>query len=184
MTDYPKPWKNIGGHMYDSECEFLSELADGKRAIEIGTHHGRSTAAIAVSALSVVTIDTYKGDPQINAPSLEVARINLKPFPNVKIIVGDWRHQNIAPNDYEFIFYDGCHTEEGESLAILSDYRGVLALHDYKPKEPGMRHVVEAVDRFASDRQRAKLLGAGSIVWFDAINDRAETVEIELRPSD
>lgn len=169
MTNYPKPWKNISGHIFDSECEFLSELADGKRAIEIGTHHGRSTAAIAVSALSVVTIDTYQGDPQIGAPSLDVTRINLKPFQNVKIVVGDWRDQDIEPGDYGFIFYDGCHTEESEFLSILSDYRGVLALHDYKPKEPGMRHVVEAVDQYSSDQQRTKLHGPGSIVWFDAI---------------
>lgn len=164
-----RPWENISGWVYDSECELLSELASGRVSLEIGTHHGRSTAAIAVSAVSVDTIDTYKGDPQIGAPDFNVTSKNLKAFTNVKIIVGDWREQQINPSDYGFIFYDGCHTEEGEFLAILGDYRGVLALHDYKPEELCMRHTVAAIDKFANDQQRIIRRGSGSIVWFDAI---------------
>lgn len=170
MTDpHANLWKSISGHMYESECEFLCKLASNKKSLEIGTHHGRSTAAIAASAVSVVTIDTYEGDPQIGAPSLVVTMDNLKAFKNIKVVVGDWRDQSIDPDDYDLIFYDGCHTQEGDFLSKLSDYKGVIALHDYKPGEPGMRHVVEAVDQFAGDQQKTRLFGPGSIVWFDAI---------------
>jgi len=165
-----RPWESIAGHIYDCECELLCELARGKRALEIGTHHGRSTSAIASSAKSVVTIDHYRGDGQISAPSLNVAAQNLLPFANVRIVTGDWREQTIVPTDYDFIFYDGCHTEEGEFLSILVGYTGIIAFHDYKPDEPDMRHVVDAVDRFSVDIGRKKLFGAGSIVWFDAID--------------
>jgi hypothetical protein len=173
MTKPPilRPWESISGHMYDCECELLAELARGKRALEIGTHHGRSAAAIASSALSVVTIDTYEGDAQIGPPSLEVTTKNLSPFANVRIVVGDWREIAIVPDDYDFIFYDGCHAEEGEFLALLHGFRGTIALHDYKPGEPGMSHVVEAVDEFALATGREKIIGAGSIVWFESIKE-------------
>lgn len=155
--------------MYDVECEFLQSLATGKRVLEIGTHHGRSASALASSALSVVTVDTYKGDPQIGAPSLALAQENLSAFKNIELIVGDWREQTIDPENYDLIFYDGCHTEEGAFLSRLLQYRGIIAIHDYKPAEPDMRHVVEAADAFAADTSRPLLHGAGSIVWFDAL---------------
>jgi hypothetical protein len=165
-----KPWESISGHVYDDECDFLSRLAAGRRVLEIGTHHGRSTSAIASTAESVVTIDTYQGDAQIGAPTLEVTMANLEPFDNVRIVVGDWRDQDIDPAEYGLIFYDGCHTEEGEFLATLVGYRGIVAVHDYKPDEPSMGHVVEAVDKFSAASGRPKLFGPGSLVWFDAID--------------
>ena len=166
MTNDDRPWEMISGHTANSECLFLSKLAEGRRVLEIGTHHGKATSALASTALSVVTIDTYKGDAQIGAPSLEDAKMNLRRFSNVKIVVGDWRSQNIDPDDYSLIFYDGCHTEEGEFLGVLLSYFGSLAIHDYKRKEPAMSHVVESVDRYAKATGRSALPGAGSIVWF------------------
>lgn len=169
MQKQVKPWLNIHGHMYDIECDFLAEKAEGKIVLEIGTHYGRSTSAIASSATFVVTVDTYLGDPQINAPSLEETRKNLSIFDNISLVVGDWRDEDIDPSMYDMIFYDGCHTEEGEFLALLTNYKGIIAVHDYKPGEVGMAHVVEAVDAYAALTQRKRLKGAGSIAWFDAL---------------
>jgi protein-L-isoaspartate O-methyltransferase len=170
-----KPWGSISGHVYDGECEWLSREAAGLRVLEIGTHHGRSTSALASTAESVVTVDTYQGDAQIGPPSLEVTTENLSPFTNIRIVVGDWRDVGTNPFEYDLIWYDGCHTEEGEFLATLAGYHGIVALHDYKPGETGMRHVIEAVDKFAAESGRPKLFGAGSIVWFDAIDPRNQS---------
>jgi len=162
-------WRNIHGHMFDDECEFLANLASGKRVLEIGTHYGRSAAALASTAKSVVTIDTYLGDPQIGPPVLEETRANLAPFNNIILLVGDWKDQKIDTTQYDMMFYDGCHTEEGEFLVRLLNYRGVVALHDYKPGEKGMEHVVGAVNAYRDLTKRPLLFCSCSIVWFDAL---------------
>lgn len=162
-------WRNIHGHMYDIECEFLATLSSGRRVLEVGTHYGRSAAALASTAKSVVTIDTYLGDPQIGPPVLEETRNNLAPFKNVILLVGAWQSQQLDFSQYDLLFYDGCHTEEGDFLVRLLNYRGVIALHDYKPGEKGMEHVVEAVNAYRDLTKRPLLFGPGSIVWFDAL---------------
>jgi len=159
-------WESIAGHMYDAECLFLTLIASGRRVLEIGTHHGRSTAALAESALSVITIDTYLGDPQIQAPSMETTKNNLSKFDNVTMVVGDWREYRINLSQFDMIFYDGCHTEEAIFLSTLYSFPGVIALHDYKLWDKGMAHVVKAVDDFSFITQRPIIKGAGSIVLF------------------
>jgi hypothetical protein len=66
------------------------------------------------------------------------------------------------------IFYDGDHLQEGEFLSHCYNFSGVIAVHDYKPDLPLFNHVVEAVDAFATLTTREKLIGPGSIVWFNS----------------
>lgn len=163
------PWTNVAGHLGEDEGLFLHDLAKGKRVLEIGTHHGRSTSALASSALSVVTIDTYLGDPQIRPPNLTVTKDGLKNFTNITLLIGDWRDQDFDYSEFDMIFYDGCHTEEGHFLSTLVSFPGIIALHDYKLWDPGMKHVVESVDAFAELTNRPRLLTVGSVAWFDAL---------------
>lgn len=163
------PWTEISGHIYDIECEFLYTLAKNKLVLEIGTHHGKSTSALAASATSVTSIDSYEGDPQINAPVYEVTKNNLKQFNNVSLLIGRWQEQNINYSDYDLIFYDGCHTEEREFLSALTNHISVLIFHDYKPYELGMRHVVESLIEYNERSLRRLLRGPGSLAWFDKV---------------
>ena len=170
----------VPGHLYDSEGRHLQDLAKGKKVLEIGTHLGRSAVAMAATAFHVTTIDHYRGDAQIGAPSLEEAMENIRSSGlagSITQVVADWTKWIAGPVDlqaYDMLFYDGAHTPENayekDFLALCEDFRGIIALHDYKPNEEGMKYVVQATDDFARKTNRPRLLmSAGSIVWFEAV---------------
>lgn len=161
------PWMDISGHMYDDECQFLHTLAKDKLVLEIGTHHGKSTAALASSAAFVTTIDSYQGDPQINAPVYDVTKNNLKEFDNISLMIGRWQDLKINYSNYDMVFYDGCHTEEADFLTYLLTYHNIIIFHDYKPNEPGMKHVVKALDNYSKSTRKPLLKGPGSLAWFN-----------------
>ena len=170
----------VPGHLYDSEGRHLQDLAKGKKVLEIGTHLGRSAVAMAATAFHVTTIDHYRGDAQIGAPSLEEAMGNIRSSGlagSITQVVADWTKWIAGPVDlqaYDMLFYDAGHTPknayEKDFLALCEDFQGIIALHDYKPNEEGMKYVVQATDDFARKTNRPGLLmSAGSIVWFEAV---------------
>lgn len=170
---------SISGHLYPEEGYLLQALAADKRVLEIGTHHGRSTVAMAATAISVDTIDNYQGDSQIGAPNLAQTiqgiadsklghKIDILQVDFVKFL------SDCDASQYDFIFYDGPHTPpvyEKHFLdwVIQSGFKGTIAIHDYKPAEHEMRYVVESVDDFekATGLVRQGPLQGTSIAWFN-----------------
>lgn len=169
----------VHGHLYDCEGRYLQKLAEGKKVLEIGTHHGRSAIAMAATACHVTTIDHYQGDGQIGAPSLQEASYNIENSGlanKITQVVADWTKWIAGPVDleaYDMVFYDGAHCPpypyEKDFLALCTDFRGIVALHDYKPNEAAMQYVVASIDEFSLRTNRPGTIGAGSIMCFPAI---------------
>ena len=177
MTKKTDAYQTVPGHLYDVEAKFLQKLAKGRRVLEIGTHHGRSAVAMAATAIDVVTVDHYQGDGMIGAPSKSLAEKHVAEsgFGNITLVDSTWQdflagHETLKMmrEDFDMIFYDGDHTQEAAFLDAIRDFPGRIAIHDYKPGEPAMKHVVESAEEYAAFTDRKLLIGAGSIVYFES----------------
>jgi len=116
----------------------LAVLATGRRAAEIGTAYGGGAEAIASTAASLVTVEI---DPDRAA----AAREALAGFPNVELLVGDWREQLPPRAPFELVFVDGGGQETKTDPAILDLLvpGGVLVMDDLTPGRPGSDPVRE-----------------------------------------
>lgn len=175
---------NVPGHLYPDEGYLLQKLMEGKTVLELGTHHGKSAVAMAATAEYVWTFDTYRGDSMIGAPDYQTAKKSVEETSdNIALKIGDWSDREVEPEVFELmqaklvdaIFYDAAHEpphpHEKEFFELVDevDFRGLVAVHDYKPAEPAMRHVVASVDEYAK-RSGRKMFGpmpGTSIVWFE-----------------
>jgi predicted O-methyltransferase YrrM len=174
----------VPGHLYPDEGYLLQKLMAGKTVLELGTHHGKSAVAIAATAKFVWTFDTYEGDSMIGAPDYQTAKKSVdEAADNIALKIGDWSDREVEPEVFELmqaeqvdaIFYDAAHEpphpHEKEFFELVDEvgFRGLIAVHDYKPAEAAMRHVVAAVDEYAK-RSGRKMFGpmpGTSIVWFE-----------------
>jgi len=172
---------DVPGHLFETEGRLLQQLAEGKRVLDIGTHHGRAAAAMAATAKHVRTIDWYQGDSMIGAPDMDVVKELIFPLENVECLWGDWLEwweQMFNRADYDMIFYDAAHRPpepyEKDFLALVEDFPDILiALHDHKPNLPEYRLAVEAMNDFAKRTGRTMFgpVAGSSIVWFEATSD-------------
>jgi len=170
----------VPGHLYDSEGRHLQDLAKGKKVLEIGTHLGRSAVAMAATAFHVTTIDHYRGDAQIGAPSLEEAMQNIRSSGlagSITQVVADWTKWIAGPVDlqaYDMLFYDGAHTfpiYEKHFLDLCDDFTGLIAVHDCYKQDPDMVLVTQSIEEFAkrTGRKINKPVHGTSIAWFDSL---------------
>lgn len=166
--------------MWPNDVLVLQALMAGKRVLEIGTCTGMGTVGMAHTAEHITTIDWGKGDGQMYAYPPEQAQATIHNYvdPNlVTCIVGDWVEvlANLDLRQFQGIFYDAAHEApyayEKDFLASLGYYRGLVALHDYKPAEKPMKQCVAAIDKFEKDtgRRRYGPLPGSSVVWFAAL---------------
>lgn len=159
---------------------------EGKTVLELGTHHGRSAVAMAATADYVWTFDNYEGDSMIGAPDYVTTKNSVFASglrDNTHLKIGDWSDREVEPEVFallgarlvDAVFYDAAHAPphpyEKEFLQMIEDtnFRGLVALHDYKPQEPAYKHTVDAIDQYAKRSGRA-MLGpekGTSIVWFE-----------------
>lgn len=180
---HSETYLRVPGHLFMGDAIVLQEIMSGKKVLEMGTHLGKATVAMAATAASVDTIDWYQGDRQIGGVSFAEAIANIKEAgaaEKVRMFNGDWTavvREETKLENYDAIFYDAAHTKEDTAyewtlLEMLLDKPHILvAVHDYKPEEAAMRDVVEAVDRFeqATGRKRQGPLLGSSVVWFEPI---------------
>lgn len=188
---------SVPGHLYEAEGYLLQRLMEGKTVLELGTHHGRSAVAMAATAQNVWTIDNYQGDSMIGAPNWEVTRkvveeqvvnsTEFKAHPRlpIRLMIGDWTEDwkegrnvvfdSLERGSVDAVFYDAAHAPphpyEKEFLQMIedTDFRGLVALHDYKPQELAYKHTVDAIDQYAK-RSGRTMFGpekGTSIVWFE-----------------
>jgi predicted O-methyltransferase YrrM len=169
---------NVPGHLFETEGRLLQQLAEGKSVLDIGTHHGRAAAAMAATAKHVKTIDWYRGDSMIGAPDEDVVKELIYPLENVECLWGDWTkwwEYAFSRADFSMFFYDAAHRPpeayEKDFLALVEDFPGVIALHDYKPKLEEYGLAVAAMDDFAKRTGRTMFgpVAGSSIVWFEAL---------------
>ena len=174
-------YKDVFGHLWDVDAEVLQEIMSNRMVLEIGTHHGKSAIAIAATAHSVETIDWGLGDPQLGQFDVGIIQRNLETTgaaDKVTSHIGDWEiliETRLKLNYFDAVFYDAGHLPpdayEKQFLEAVErqQFRGLVAIHDYKPWDHEMRFLVEAVDDYErrSGRKRQGPLNKSSVCWFE-----------------
>lgn len=133
-------WTDVKGCLAHDEGELLRALAVGRRVLEVGSYHGRSTIAMAEVALGVVSVDHHRGDEGTGPSDSEAAfRANLEAFgvaAKVDVRVADVAEVAFGLlGPFDMAFVDGSHTYEHvfRDLTVAIDavkLGGVVAWHD------------------------------------------------------
>ncbi|MBN9122846.1 MAG: class I SAM-dependent methyltransferase, partial [Planctomycetes bacterium] len=154
--------EGVPGWLSFAEGRALWDLARGKRVLELGRFHGRSTVALAQSARAVASVDV--ADPAPAAGWLDRfgvadrAALHRGTFAAVVPRLGE----------FDLVYVDGEHdaaslrADCALALAALAP-GGVLACHDYPdPSWPNVRRVVDelAAARGLVRVRQADYLGA------------------------
>jgi predicted O-methyltransferase YrrM len=108
----------------------LAVLAAGRRCAETGTAFGEGAAAIASTAVSLVTVER---DPERAA----VAADRLRGLENVELAVGDWRDVLPVRAPFDFLFFDAGRLDEAPEAIDLLAPGGLLLKDDLSPDWPG-----------------------------------------------
>ena len=172
-----KYFLDVPGHLTYFDGLLLQQLAEGKRILDIGTHHGRAAAAMAATAQEVWTIDWGMGDSMIGAPDQSTKERSLDDTGVVMVEANwvEWFKCRFDPSDWDMIFYDAAHRPpepyEKDFLVLVEDFPGIVALHDYKPKLSEYGDAVRAMDDYAKKTGRTMFgpVAGSSIVWFEAL---------------
>ncbi len=160
---------DVPGWLNDSEGRLLAKYAAGKRVLEVGSYKGRSTIWMARVAESIFCVDKWDGSctptpgdtlPDFLANVKRHAVIDkittgggtlaqVKKAQTSHPTLGDFVNPEFG--QFDFIFIDGDHSEEGvksdieEALSLLAE-DGVMAFHDYgRPTDPGVKKMVDAL---------------------------------------
>lgn len=124
-----------GGSSIREVQRLLAVLATGRRVAEAGTAFGEGAEAMARTAQSVVTVEL---DPDRAA----IAAQRLEPYPNVELLVGDWRELLAPRGPFELVFLDGggfkhAPAEGGDLVLGLLEPGALLVMDDMTPGRPG-----------------------------------------------
>jgi SAM-dependent methyltransferase len=133
---------DVPGWLTFPEAAKLVELARGKRVVEIGSYHGKSTVAMAQVAELVRSIDWHEGDagsgPGGTLPFLKATLERYGVVEKVTLHVG--RTEVMAPRlpakAFDLVFIDGAHDEANVRIDIAAALRlvkpgGTIAFHDW-----------------------------------------------------
>ena len=119
-----------GGSSLPEVQRLLAVLAAGRRCAEVGTAFGEGAAAIASTAVSLVTVER-------DAERAAIARGRLRGFDNVELIIGDWRDELPQRGPFDFLFFDAGRLDEApEAIGLLAP-GGLLLKDDLTPGRPG-----------------------------------------------
>lgn len=124
------------------ECQKLGDLAKGKIVIELGSHFGRSTVALASMAARVHAVDWHRGDNHAGLnDSLDAFVANINRYRvRDKVVMHVGRFEDVLPlfkpASFDLAFIDGFHEREAVSKDLgmvtpLIKPDGVIAFHDY-----------------------------------------------------
>jgi predicted O-methyltransferase YrrM len=119
-----------GGSSLPEVRRLLAVLAAGRRCAETGTAFGEGAAAIASTAVSLVTVER---EPERAA----AARKRLAAHDNVELHVGDWREVLPERAPFEFLFFDAGRLDESAEVVDLLAPGGLLVKDDLTPGLPG-----------------------------------------------
>lgn len=146
----------VDGFLHCNELDKLVELAAGRDVLEIGSYRGLSAWGMALSAKTLICLDTFKsasdGQRQTGEfTTLDAFESATKRFNNVRTFIGKSGEAQV-PGDFDMIFLDATHTRDD----VLADIKrwwprvrpgGLLAIHDYHhDKEHAWPGVAQAAD--------------------------------------
>ena len=118
-----------GGSSLPEVQRLLAVLAAGRRCAEVGTAFGEGAAAIASTAVSLVTVER-------DAERAAIARGRLRGFDNVELIIGDWRDELPQRGPFDFLFFDGGRFDEAPDAIDLVRPSGFVVKDDLIPGRP------------------------------------------------
>jgi predicted O-methyltransferase YrrM len=122
-----------GGSSIPEVQRLLAVLGAGKRCAEMGTAYGEGAAAIASTAVSLVTVER-------DSERVVAARERLAGLDNVELIEGDWRDVLPRRSPFEFLFLDSGDWKEEpfrQRAFDLVEPGGLLLKDDLTPDFPG-----------------------------------------------
>ena len=119
-----------GGSSLPEVQRLLVVLAAGRRCAETGTAFGEGAAAIASTAVSLVTVER-------DAERAAIAAERLREFENVELVVGDWRDVLPGRAPFDFLFFDAGRLDESPGIVDLLAPGGLLLKDDLTPDWPG-----------------------------------------------
>jgi predicted O-methyltransferase YrrM len=113
----------------------LRVLAAGRRVGEAGTAFGEGAAAMAETALHVVTVERDEERAILAAERLHV-------FTNVELVLGDWEVELPARGPFGLLFHDAGNFKRdpdgyGDLVLSMLEPGGLLVLDDLTPGRPG-----------------------------------------------
>jgi predicted O-methyltransferase YrrM len=124
-----------GGSSIPEVQQLLRVLAAGRRVAEAGTAFGEGAAAMADTALHVVTVES---DPDRATAAAE----RLRAFTNVELIVGRWEEHLPPRAPFDLVFHDAGNFKRapedlGGLVVDLLVPGGLLVLDDLSPGHQG-----------------------------------------------
>ena len=119
-----------GGSSLPEVQRLLAVLAAGKKCAETGTAFGEGAAAIASTAVSLVTVES-------DVERAQVAAERLRNIANVELVVGDWREELPSRAPFEFVFFDAGRAEESQAAIDLLVPGGIFLKDDLTPNRSG-----------------------------------------------
>jgi predicted O-methyltransferase YrrM len=125
-----------GGSSLPEVQRVLAVLAAGKRCAEVGTAFGEGAAALASTARSLVTVEL---DPD----RVTIAAYRLRRFPNVELLLGDWRDHLPQRAPFDLLFFDGGRFDEAAEAIDLVAIGGLIVKDDLTPDWQGTDPVRE-----------------------------------------
>ena len=140
-----------GGSSVPEVQALLRVLATGRRCAEIGTACGERAAAMAETAVSVVTVELDPARAAVAARRLARAR-------NVELLVGDWSEHLRGRGPFGLLFYDGGRPYDFDAAVDLLEAGGLLVKDDMTPGRPvagdPVREALLANPRFVATELR------------------------------
>jgi predicted O-methyltransferase YrrM len=119
-----------GGSSLVEVQRLLAVLAAGRRCAEVGTAFGEGAAAMASTAASLVTVE-------LDRERASIASERLRGFPNVDLLIGDWREHLPQRAPFELLFFDGGRFEEAPDAIDLVGPGGLIVKDDLTPDREG-----------------------------------------------
>lgn len=159
----------IKGFLHCSELQRLVELAANRNVLEVGAFMGLSAWGMAITAKSVVSLDTFRANSAGQQQMDELTTLDdysraVSRFQNVRWHIGT-SEQGAAYGlgDFDMIFLDAMHTYEDVKADIERWWPrvksgGLMAFHDYGHDHfPGVKQAVD--ERFGELPNREITLG-------------------------
>jgi predicted O-methyltransferase YrrM len=115
-----------GGSSLPEVQRLLAVLAAGRRCAETGTAFGEGAAAIASTAVSLVTVER-------DAERAAVAAERLAGLENAELVVGDWREVLPGRAPFDFLFFDAGRLDESPEAIDLLAPGGLVLKDDLTP---------------------------------------------------
>lgn len=159
----------IKGFLHCSELQRLVELAANRNVLEVGAFMGLSAWGMAITAKTVVSLDTFRANSAGQQQMAELTTLDdyvkaVSRFGNVRWHVGTSEQGAAAGlGDFDMIFLDAMHTYEDVKADIERWWPrvksgGLMAFHDYGHDHfPGVKQAVD--ERFGELPNREITLG-------------------------